>query len=76
MSTTICVAPITQLRTYVIKIVSFKGGHLNVLTVIFHTIRNFSIRKKFAPRGSEFFPLREVPILERDGIEENHCSFQ
>ena len=28
---------------------------------------NFSLRKEFAPRGSEFFPLRAVPC----GIE-NH----
>ena len=25
---------------------------------------------------SEFFSLREVPILKRDAIEENHCLFQ
>ena len=29
--------------------------------------------KNFAPSGSKFFPLREVPILKRDAIEENHC---
>ena len=26
--------------------------------------------------GSKFFPLREVPILKKDAIEENHCLFQ
>ena len=25
---------------------------------------------------SKFFPLREVPILKRDTIEENHCLIQ
>ena len=33
------IAPITQLRTCIIKIVTFKGGHLiNVVKMIFHTI--------------------------------------
>ena len=36
-----------------------------MVKVIYHTIRNCS-----------FFPLREVPILKRDAIEENHCSIQ
>ena len=26
--------------------------------------------------GSEFFPLRKVPILKRDAIEENNCLIQ
>ena len=64
-----------------------------MVKVIFHTLRNFSKRKKFAPRGtkelllkericsqspsgSKFFPFREVPILKRDAIEENHCLIQ
>ena len=42
----------------------------------FHTIRNCSYRKEFAPSGSKFFPLREVPILKRDAIEENYCLIQ
>ena len=43
--------------------------------VSFHTIRNSSKRREFAPEfsGSEIFPLREVPILKRDAIEENRC---
>ena len=32
--------------------------------------------KESAPSGSIFFPLREVPILKRGAIEENHCLFQ
>ena len=44
--------------------------------VIFHTIRNCLERKEFAPSGSKFFPLREVPILKTDAIEENHCLIQ
>ena len=34
-----------------------------MVKVIFHT-------------GSEFFPLKEVPILKKDAIEENHCLIQ
>ena len=41
-----------------------------MIKVIFHTIRNCSQRKELAPSGSKFFPLREVPILKRDAIEE------
>ena len=26
--------------------------------------------------GSKFFPLREVPILKRDAIEDNNCFIQ
>ena len=44
-----------------------------MVNVIFHAIGNCSKRKEFAPSGSKFFPLREVPIMERDTIEENHC---
>ena len=44
--------------------------------VLFHNIRNCSLRREFAPFGSKFFPLREVQNLKRDVIEENHCLFQ
>ena len=37
---------------------------------ILPTIGNCSLRKEFAPSGSKIFPLREVPILKRDAIEE------
>ena len=59
------VAPIMQLRTCVMKIVHIQGRSPNVVKVIFHTIRNYSKRKEFAP------PLREVPIFKRDAIKEN-----
>ena len=46
----------------------------------FHAIRSCSQRKGFSPSGNKFFPLkskflplREVPIMKRDAIEENHC---
>ena len=44
-----------------------------MVKVIFHTIKNYSKRKEFAPSGSgsKFFPLTEVPILKRDTKEEN-----
>ena len=35
-----------------------------------------ALKGKNAPRVSNFFPLREVPILKRDAIEENHCLIQ
>ena len=40
---------------------------------MWYTIWNYSERKKFAPSGSKFFPLRDVPILKREAIEENLC---
>ena len=52
---------------------NIQGRSPNVVKVIFQTIRNCSIRKEFAPSGSEFFPLREVPILKRGAIEDNRC---
>ena len=55
---------------------NIQGWSLNVVKVIFHTLRNCSHRKEFAPSGSKFFPLREVPILKRGAIEENHCLIQ
>ena len=47
-----------------------------MVIVILHTIRNCSDRKEFALKVSKFFPLREVPILKKDAIEENHCLIQ
>ena len=47
-----------------------------MVEVIFHTIRNCSYRKEFAPFRSKFFPLKEVPILKSDAIEENHFLIQ
>ena len=40
-----------------------------MVNVIFHTVRNCSKRKEFAPSGSKFVPLREVPIVKKDAIE-------
>ena len=47
-----------------------------MVIVIFHTIRNCSLKKEFAPSGTKFFPLREFPILKRGAIEQNHCLIQ
>ena len=47
-----------------------------MIKVIFHAIRNCSYRKEFAPSGSEFFPLAEVPLLKRDAIKEIHFLIQ
>ena len=43
-----------------------------MVKVMFLTIRG----KEFASAGSKFFPIREVPILKRDRIEENHDLIQ
>ena len=32
--------------------------------------------KEFAPSGSKFFPLREVPISQRGACVKNHCLIQ
>ena len=69
------VAPITQLGTCEMKSVHIQWKSPNMVILLFLTIRNFSQRKEFAPSGSKFFPLRKVPILKRDAINENHCSF-
>ena len=53
-----------------------QGSSPNVVKVIFHTLRNCSLKKKFAPSESEFFPLREVSISKRDVIVENYCLIQ
>ena len=50
-----------------------QGSSPNVVKVIFH---NFSKREEFARSGSEFFPIREVPISKRDVIVENHFLIQ
>ena len=48
-----------------------------MVKIIFHTLKGTALkRKKIAPSGSEFFPLREVPILKRDVIVENICLIQ
>ena len=39
---------------------------------IFHAIiLEVLLKERIRSRGSEFFPLREVPILKRDAIELN-----
>ena len=55
---------------------NIQEGSPNVVKVMFLTIRNCSERNEFALKWSKFFPLREVPILKRDAIEENHCLIQ
>ena len=47
-----------------------------MVKVIFRTLWNCSLRKEFASSWSKFFPLREVPMLKRDAIVENHCLIQ
>ena len=37
----------------------------------FNAIRKCSKGKEFAPSGSKFFPIREVPIMKRDVIEKS-----
>ena len=47
-----------------------------MVKVIYHTIRNCSLRKEFAPSVSKFFLLIEVPTLKRDTIEKNQSLIQ
>ena len=49
------VAPITQLRTCVMKIVHVQGKSPYVFIVIFHTIRNFLKGKNSLPLGVNSF---------------------
>ena len=39
--------------------------------MVYH--KDLLLKKEFAPSGSKFFPLREVPILKREANEENLC---
>ena len=47
------------------KVTQIKGRLLDQAMILFNYVpfqnENFSQRKEFAPRGSEFFPLRAVP---------------
>ena len=70
------VAPITQYTHMRYNNSNTQGSSPNVVKVIFHTLRNCSYRKDFAPSVSEFFPLREIPILIRDVIVENYYLIQ
>ena len=56
----------------VIKIVTFKGGQCDKGDFPYYE-ELLNKGKNLLPCGSEFFPLREVLILKRDAIEENHC---
>ena len=47
-----------------------QGSSPNVVKVIFYTLKNCSKREEFAPSGSIFYPLSEVPILKRGIIVE------
>ena len=64
---------VTHLRN---KNSNIQGRSPYVVKVIFHTIKNCSYRKDFAPYESKFFPLRDVLIWKRGAIEENHCLTQ
>ena len=69
------VAPTTHLRTCIIKIVHIQGRSPNVVSD-FPYHKELLLKKRTHCLESTFFPLREVPILKKDAIEENHCLFQ
>ena len=57
---------------YAVRLMCNKNSNIqrrspNVVKVIFHIIKN---------SGIKLFPLKEVPILKREAIEENHCLVQ
>ena len=64
--------PLRRLRTCVIKILRFKGGHL----MISHTYNKLLLKEKNSlSLGANFF-LKEKFPFDRDAIEENHCLIQ
>ena len=69
------VVPITQLRACVMNILHVQWRSHNVVRDFLY-YKELLLRKEFAPFGSKFFPLRDVPNLKRGAIEENHCLFQ
>ena len=46
-----------------------------MVKVIFHYHSELLLKESihFAPSGSKFFPLREIPFLKMGAVEENHC---
>ena len=62
------VAPITQYTHMRKKNSNTQGGSPYVVKMSFHILMNSS--------GSTFLPLREVSILKRDFVVENHCLTQ
>ena len=48
---------------------NIQGRSPNVVKSDFPYHKELLLKEKFAPSGSKFFPLREVPILKRDTIE-------
>ena len=67
------IAPNTQLRTCVIKIVTFNGGHL-MCKSYFPYHQELLLKERIRSLWEQFFfVLREVPISKRDANEENHC---
>ena len=69
----ICIDAVKHVRS---KDNNIKGRSPNLVKVIFHNIRNYSLRKEFGPSGSKFFALRELPISKRDAVEEKYCLIQ
>ena len=75
---TSCAVSLTHIRTSVLKIVTFKGGHLmwKCGKSDFQKYKELLLKKEFAPFGSEISPLRGVPISKRDAIEGSYCLIQ
>ena len=60
------IAPIVQVTHMRNKNSDIQGRSFNVLNCDFPYYRELLIfRKEFAPSGSKFYPLREVPILKK-----------
>ena len=66
-------APIAQLRTWVMKIADIQGKSPTGIVEIVSCIPYGTALKG---KGSKFFPLKEVPILKKDVINDNHFSLQ
>ena len=50
---------------------NIQGRIPNAVKWIFPYHKKLLLKDEFAPSGSEFFPLREVPIFKEEAIEEN-----
>ena len=74
------VAPIRQVTHMRNKNSNIQGSSLNVIKEIFYTILGTAYKGKNSIRslreGGGILHLREVSILKRDAIEDNHCLIQ
>ena len=69
------IAPITQLRMCVIKIVSFKGGHL-MWKSDFPYHKELLLKERIHSISEQILSLKRSFHFEKKQIEENNCLIQ